>query len=143
MVLTGTDLAYSVEDYLNAVTASVILNSGPEPVNTPIHHNWIHRSTALIQTTLDDAAQKWFSVLLINIKSDWKIFIQEISKMFDCERNKQHQRGLCNEIRRFPNETINQFAVRIETLLSKALSLNTHDYKNSKMTEMLRITLTP
>ena len=143
MVFTGTDPEYSVEDYLNAVTANLILNIGPEPINTPLHQNWIHRRTALIQTTLDGAAQKWFSVLPIEIKSNWKRFTQEFSKMFDSERNKQQQRVLCNEIRRLPNETIKQLAVRIETLVRKAYSLNTHDYKNTKMTEILMMTLTP
>ena len=56
-------------------------------------------------------------------KSDWKRFTQEFSKMFDSERNKQHQRVLCNEIRRLPNKTIKQLAVRIETLVRKAYSL--------------------
>ena len=63
MVFTGTDTEYSVEDYLNAVTANLILIIGPEAVNTPLHQNWIYRRTALIQNTLDGAAQKWFSVL--------------------------------------------------------------------------------
>ena len=139
MVFTGTDPEYSVEDYLNAVTAILILNIGPEPINTPLDQNW----TALIQTTLDGATQKWVSVLPIEIKSDWKRFTQEFSKMFDSERNKQHQKVLCNEIRRLPNETIKQLAVRIETLVRKAYSLNTHDYKNTKMTEILMMTLTP
>ena len=143
MVFTGTYPEYSVEDYLNAVTANLILNIGPEPINTPLHQNWIHRRTALIQTTLDGAAQKWFSVLPLEIKSNWKRFTQEFSKMFDSERNKQQQRVLCNEIRRLPNETIKQLAVRIETLVRKAYSLNTHDYKNTKMTEILMMTLTP
>ena len=143
MVFTGTDPEYSVEDYLNAVTANLILNIGPEPINTPLHQNWIHRRTALIQTTLDGAAQKWFSVLPPEIKSNWKRFTQEFSKMFDSERNKQQQRVLCNGIRRLPNETIKQLAVRIETLVRKAYSLNTHDYKNTKMTEILMMTLTP
>ena len=111
ILFTGTDPEYSVEDFLNAVTANLILNIGPEPVITPLHQNWIHRSTALIQTTLGGAAQKWFSVLPIDIKTDWKRFTQEFSKMFDSERNKQHQRVLCNEIRRLPNETIKQLAV--------------------------------
>ena len=142
-VFTGTDPDYYVEDNLNAVRANLILNIRPEPVNTPLHQNWIHRRTALIQTTLDRAAQKWFSVLLKNIQSDCKRFTQEISKMFDSERNKQHQRVLCNEIRRLPNETIKQLAVRIETLVRKTYSLNTHDYKNTKMTEILMMTLTP
>ena len=143
MVFTGTDSEYSVEDYLNAVTANLILNIGPGPINTPLHQNWIHRRTALKQTTLDGAAQKWFSVLPIEIKSDWKRFTQEFSKIFDSERNKLHQRVLCNEIRRLPNETIKQLAARIKTLVRKAYSLNTHDYKNTKMTEILMMTLTP
>ena len=63
--------------------------------------------------------------------------------MFDSEGNKQHQRVLCNENRRLPNETIKQLAVRIEVLVRKAYSLNTHGYKNTKMTENLKMTLTP
>ena len=68
MVFTGTAPEYSVEDYLKAVTANLVLNIGPEPVNTLHHQNWIHRRTALIQTTLDGASKKWFSVLPIDIK---------------------------------------------------------------------------
>ena len=143
MLFTETDPEYSVEVNLNAVTANLILKIGPEPINTPLHQNWIHRRTALIQTTLDGAVQKLFSVLPIDIKSDWKRFTQEFSKMFDSERNKQHRRVLCNEIRRLPNETIKKLAVRIETLVRKAYSLNTHDYKNTKITEFLMMTLTP
>ena len=37
MVFTGTDPEYSVEDYLNAVTANLNLIIGPKPVNTPLH----------------------------------------------------------------------------------------------------------
>ena len=84
-----------------------------------------------------------FSVSPIDIKSDWKKFTQEFSKMFDSERTKQHQRVLCNESRRIPNETIKQLAERTETLVRKTYSLNTFDYKNIKMTEVLMMTLTP
>ena len=76
MVFTDTDPDHSVEDCLYAVTAKLLLHIGPEPVNTPLSQNWIHRRTAPIQTTLDGAAQKWFSVLPIEIKSYWKRFTQ-------------------------------------------------------------------
>ena len=36
-----------------------------------------------------------------------------------------------------------KLAVRIETLVRKAYSLNTEDYKNTKLTEILMMTLTP
>ena len=42
---------------------------------------------------------------------------------------------MCNEIRRLPNETIKQLAVRLETL-------KTHNYKNTKLTEILMMTPT-
>ena len=96
-VFAGTYPEYSVEDYSNAVTAYLILNKGPEPVNKLLYQNLIHRRTALIQTALDGAAQKCLSFLPIDIKSDWKKFTQEFSKTFDSERNKQHQRVLCIE----------------------------------------------
>ena len=37
MVFTGTYPEYSVEDYLNTVTANLILNVGPETINTHVH----------------------------------------------------------------------------------------------------------
>ena len=63
--------------------------------------------------------------------------------MFDSERNIPNQRNLSNGIRRLSNETIKQLAVRIETLVQKTYPLNTHDYKITKMTEILMMTLTP
>ena len=65
------------------------------------------------------------------------------SQNFDSERNKQHQRVLCNEVRRLSKEAIKQIAVRVETLVRKAYPLETHDYKNTKMAETLMMTLTP
>ena len=73
-----------------------------------------------------------------------KIHTRTFKNVFDSERNKQHQRVVCNEIRRIPNEIIKQLAVGIKTLVRKIYSLNTHDKKkNSKMTEVLMMTLTP
>ena len=39
MVFTITDPEYSVEDYLNVVTANLISNLGLEPINAPLHQN--------------------------------------------------------------------------------------------------------
>ena len=101
MIFTVTDPEYSEEKYLNAVTASLFLNIGPEP-DTSLHQNRMYRRTALIRTTLDGAAQKVFSILPIDINSDWNRFTQKISKIFASERNKQYQIVLCIEIRRLP-----------------------------------------
>ena len=37
MVFTETDPGYSVEDFLNSVTAKLILIIGSEPINTSLH----------------------------------------------------------------------------------------------------------
>ena len=60
--------------------------------------------------------------------------------MYDSERNKQYQRVLCNDIRRLSNETVKPLAVRMETLVRKAYSLNAHNYKITKITEILMMT---
>ena len=57
MVFTGTNES-SVEYYVNAVTANLNLSIGPEPINKPLHQKCVYRSTALLETTLDGAAQK-------------------------------------------------------------------------------------
>ena len=66
------------------------------------------------------------------MKSDWKRFTQEFSKMLIQKETNNITEFFCNEIRRLPNETINQLALRIETPVRKAYLLNTHDYKNTK-----------
>ena len=117
MLFIGADLEYSLIDYLNAVTAKLILNICPEPINTPVHQIWIHSRTALIQTTLTGAAHELFSVLPIEINPIWNDLqksVQRFSKQFDSERNKKHQRVLCNEICRLSNWTFKQLAVGIE-----------------------------
>ena len=129
MVITGTDPDYLVEDYLNAVTANLILNINQTYIYIfiPLYQKWFHRRTALIQTTHDSAAQTWSSVLPTEIKSDCKRCTPEFSKLFDSERNKQAQKVLCNEIRRLLNRTIKQLTVRLKISARKAYSLNTHD----------------
>ena len=54
--------------------------------------------------------------------------------MFDSERNKQKKRFFCNEIRRISNEILKQLVERIENIVPKAYSLNTHDYKKKTKT---------
>ena len=141
MVFTGTVPEFSVESFLNTVTANLLINLGTKFVITPLHQNWIHKRTALVQTTLNGAAQKWFSAFSIEIKSNWKRITQDCSKMFDSKGNKQNLRLLCKTIRRLPNKRIKELGSRIEILIQKTYSLNTHDYKKRKKTE--KMTLTP
>ena len=105
MLFTGRDSEYSVEYYLNAVTVNLIKNIGHESASAPFHQNWTYRRTVLNQMTLDFAAQKWFSFLPIEIKSDWKRFTQEFSKLLTLKKQAT-PKSLMHEIPRIPNKTI-------------------------------------
>ena len=74
MVFTGRRCEDSIEKYLKVARANLILKIGPDTTYTLLHQNWAHRRTALIQTNLDGAAHKRFSIFLIKINSDWKQF---------------------------------------------------------------------
>ena len=89
MVFTGADYEYSVEGYLNTNRENLIFNICPQPKNTTVQQNWVKKRPALIQTTLDGAAQKRFSVLPIEIKTKWKRIAQNVIKMFESEQIKQ------------------------------------------------------
>ena len=81
IVFTGADPEYSVEDYLNAVTANLVLIIRPAPVNTLLHQNWIHRRTALSQTTPDGAGPKTvFSFTYRNKIKLEKVHTQNLKK---------------------------------------------------------------
>ena len=89
-----------------------------------------------MQTTLDGAAQKWFSDLPIYIKSDWKRFTQEFFQK--CLILKE--RNNIEEFYATKVESIKQLTVRNETLVLKTCM---QDYKNTKKLESLMMTLTP
>ena len=70
IVFTETNQEYSVEEDLNAVAASLIVNIGRESKNTFLHEICVHRRISLAQTTLVGATQIKNSVLPIELTSD-------------------------------------------------------------------------
>ena len=88
----GTDPAYTVEEYLNSIVATMIFSSGREPINKPGHHQWKVKRAALILHTLQGPAQKWYSTLPSETNLDWETFCQEFSDKFDSEKSKQQEK---------------------------------------------------
>ena len=37
----GTDPTYTTEDFLNAITANIVMTAGPEQTDSPFHEAWI------------------------------------------------------------------------------------------------------
>ena len=136
MVLRGTDPVYSVEGYLITVTANLVLNIGPEPLNTPLPQHWNHRRTPLIQATIEGTAQKWFSDLRkLNPMGN-------VSHKSSQKKKKQYQRASCNEIRRFLKKNYKKTCQKNKNCGTKSIFLNPLHYKNTKLTEILLMTLT-
>ena len=57
IVSTELNQEYSVEEDLNAVAASLIVNIGRESMNTFLHQVWVHRRISLAQTAFVGATQ--------------------------------------------------------------------------------------
>ena len=55
----GTDPTYTTEDFLNAITANMVMTAGPEQTDSPYHAAWILKRIAMIQTALIGPAQQW------------------------------------------------------------------------------------
>ena len=53
----GSDPTYTTEDFLNAITANMIMTVGPEKTDSPYHEAWILIRIAMIQTALMGPAQ--------------------------------------------------------------------------------------
>ena len=132
----GTDIGYTVEEYLNIIIAAMISSNGIEPVNRPGHHQWNIKRAALILHTLQGKAQKCYSTLPSENKLDWELFCKENSDMFDSEKSKQRAKIVLQQIQKHTNESLRSLALRIETLAKTAYKLYTKDYKNSVMNQI-------
>ena len=54
----GTDPTYTTEDFINAITANMVMTEVQEQTDSPFHEAWILKRIALIQTALIGPAQQ-------------------------------------------------------------------------------------
>ena len=45
----GTDPTYTTKDFLNAITADMVMTAGPEQTDSSYHEAWILKRIAIIQ----------------------------------------------------------------------------------------------
>ena len=50
----ATDPNYTTEDFLNSITANMVMTAVPEQTDSPFHEAWILKRIAIIQTALMD-----------------------------------------------------------------------------------------
>ena len=90
----GTDPTYTTEDFLNAITANMVMTAGPEQTDSPFHETWILKRIAMIQTDLIEPAQQLYSRLPPDIKKNWQAFCREFQKIL-ITKNCKHKRKFC------------------------------------------------
>ena len=73
----GTDPTYTTEDFLNAITANMVMTAEPEQILSPFHEAWILKRIAVIQTALIEPVQQGYSHLPLDIKKNWQGFFRE------------------------------------------------------------------
>ena len=57
----GADPTYTKEDFLNAITANMVMTTKPVQIDSPYHDAWILKQIAMIQTALIGPSQQWYS----------------------------------------------------------------------------------
>ena len=110
----GTDPTYTTEDFLNAITANMVMTAGPEQTDSPYHDAWLLKRIAMIQTALIRPAKQWYSHLPLEIKKNWQAFCREFQKTFDNQQSQTQAKLLLESITRASCEQIKTFALRIE-----------------------------
>ena len=83
----GTDPTYTTEDFLNAITANMVMTSGPDETDSSYHEALILKQIAMIKTALIGPAQLWYSHLPHKIKKNWQAFYREFQKTFNYQQS--------------------------------------------------------
>ena len=87
----GTDPTYPTEDFLNAITAIMVMTAGPEQTDSPFLETWILKRIAKIQTAIIGPAQQWYSHLPLDIKKIGKRFAANFRKKSIINNGKHKQ----------------------------------------------------
>ena len=102
----GTDPTYTPVDFLNAITANMVMTAGLEQTDSTYHEAWILKRIAMIQTALIDPAQQLYSHLTLEIKKNWQSFSREFQKTFDNQQSQTQAKILTKSITRASGEQI-------------------------------------
>ena len=108
-----TDPTYTTENFLNAITAKMLMTAGPEQTGSPFLEGWILKRIAMIQTSLIGPSQQWYSHLPLDIKKNWQTICREFQKTFDNQQSQTRAKLLLENITRASGEQIKMLAPTI------------------------------
>ena len=133
----GTDSTYTTEDFLNAITANMVMTAGPEQTDSPFHEACILKRIAMIQADPIGPAKQWYSRLPLDIKKNWQAFCREFQKTFDNQQSQTQAKLLLEKITRASGEQTKTLALEIEQMTRKAYVNNSPDMRNAQMNDAL------
>ena len=139
----GTDPTYTREDFLNDITASMVMKAGPEQTDSPYPETWILKRIVMIQTALIGPAQRWYSHLPLEIKKNWQVFCREFQKAFDNQQSQTQAKLLMESITRASGGQIKTLALRLERMTRKSYVNDAPDMRNAQMNDAFVKTLDP
>ena len=138
-----TDPNYTTEDFLNAITANMVITVGPEQKDSPYHEAWILKRIAMIQTALIGRAQQWDSHLLLEMKKNGQAFCREFQKTFNNQQLQTQAKLLLESITRASCEKIKTLALGIEQMTWKAYANSAQDICNAQLSDLFVKALDP
>ena len=101
-----TEPTYTLEDFLNAITANTIMAAGPEQVDLRYHEEWILKRIAMIQTALIGPAQQCYSHLPLKIRNNWLTLCRNFQKTFGNQQPQKQVKLVLESVTRASGERI-------------------------------------
>ena len=85
-----TDPTYTTEDFLNAITASIVMTAGPEQTDSSYQEACLLKKIAMIEMALMGPAQQWYSHLPLELKKrSGKSFAANFKKSYNQQSQTQ------------------------------------------------------
>ena len=115
----GLDHNYTPEEYLQHIEARVTFSLGLQPTSEHEYKFWHARRMAFIQCSLTGTALSWYIRLNDTYKHDWHAFVQAFKKQFSSQKNAYYAQVEALNLTKKDNETVRQFALKVQQLVEK------------------------
>ena len=132
----GLDQTYSPEKFLSHLSARVIFQLGPQPLDLQSYLTWHSRRMFLLYCSLTGTATNRYGRLPQVYKSVWSSFLQIFKKQFYSQKHAYHAQIEALSLVRTGNENFRQFALKVETLVKQEWYNENPSTKNLECNEV-------
>ena len=115
----GLDYNYTPEEYIQHIEARVTFSLGLQPTSEHEYKVWHALRMAIIQCSLTGTALSWYICLNDTYTHDWHAFVQAFKKQFSSQKNAYYAQLEALNSTKKVNETVRQFAPKVQQLVEK------------------------